>query len=217
MTNDDELALFHDLDTASISDALDRLGIAGQCRGIMPIDRSFRLCGYAFTVRYGPVGVDGGTVGDYIDDLQPGQVVVLDNQGRLDATVWGDLLTATAAAMGLPGTVIDGVCRDSDRSIELGYPVYSRGRWMRTGKDRVCVEEYGGTVAIGGVSVQPGDILVGDADGLVSVPRRMAAKVAEAARGIDDAERLIREAVASGLSLRAAREQVGYHNLQTRG
>jgi regulator of RNase E activity RraA len=213
---DDELALFSDIDTASISDAMDRLGIAGQCQAIMPLDRTFRLCGHAFTVRYGPVGVDGGTVGDYIDDLKPGQVAVLDNQGRLDATVWGDLLTATADAMGLAGTVIDGVCRDSGRSIELGYPVFSRGHWMRTGKDRVRVEEYGGTVTIGGVSVAPGDILVGDGDGLVAVPRRLAAAVADAAHGIADAEREIREAVAGGLSLRAAREQAGYHALQAR-
>ncbi len=103
--------------TSGVSDALDQLGIPGQCLGIMPLDRSFCLCGRAWTLRYGPAGQDPGTVGDYIDDIGSDQVVVLDNQSRVDATVWGDLLTTTAAARGVPGTVIDGVCRDVDRSL----------------------------------------------------------------------------------------------------
>ncbi|MBO0831123.1 MAG: RraA family protein, partial [Actinobacteria bacterium] len=104
---------FAALDISPVSDALDRLGIAGQCIGIRPLDRRFRLIGRAFTVRYVPVGVSRGTVGDFVDDLEPGQVPVLDNAGRVDATVWGDLLTVTAHRMGLAGTVIDGICRDT--------------------------------------------------------------------------------------------------------
>jgi 4-hydroxy-4-methyl-2-oxoglutarate aldolase len=71
-----------ELTTSGHSDALDRLGIAGQAMGIAPLDRTFRLAGRAWTLRYGPVGEDRGIVGDYIDDLGPGDVVVLDNQGR---------------------------------------------------------------------------------------------------------------------------------------
>ena len=160
------------LDTSHVSDALDKLGINGQCLGLLPLVRDSRLAGRAFTVRYVPVGTDRGTVGDYIDDLEPGTVVVLDNAGRLDATVWGDLLTATASRRQLAGTVIDGVCRDTDRAVELGYPVYSRSRWMRTGKDRVRVDGYNMPVTIGGVRVEPGDYLLGDADGVVVVPGR---------------------------------------------
>ncbi len=77
------------LSCTDLSDAMDRLGIPGQCFGIAPLDRSFQLVGRAWTLRYGPVGQDRGTVGDYIDDLGADQVVVLDNQGRMDATVWG--------------------------------------------------------------------------------------------------------------------------------
>src|SRR5579863_1698214 len=128
--SDEWLARLATLTTSGASDALDQLGIPGQCLGIMPLDRSFRLCGRARTLRYGPSGQDPGTVGDYIDDITPGQVVVLDNQSRVDATVWGDLLTTTAAAREIPGTVIDGICRDVDRSLELRYPIFSRGNWM---------------------------------------------------------------------------------------
>ncbi len=202
--------------TSGVSDALDQLGIPGQCLGIMPLDRSFRVCGRAWTLRYGPSGQDPGTVGDYIDDIEPGQVVVLDNQSRADATVWGDLLTTTASVRGVPGTVIDGVCRDVDRSLELGYPIFSRGNWMRTGKDRVRVEETGGPVSIGGIRVEPGDLLLGDGDGLVTVPATRAAEVLVATAEIERAEETIRNAVAAGESLRGARASVGYHTLQRR-
>src|SRR5271169_4253609 len=96
MTVDVKLALGQ-LSCTHLSDAMDRLGIAGQCAGIMPLDREFRLLGQAWTLRYGPVGQDPGTVGDYIDDIVPGTVIALDNSGRKDATVWGDLLTFTAS------------------------------------------------------------------------------------------------------------------------
>ena len=214
--SDAQLEQLTTLTASGLSDALDQLGVTGQCRGIMPLSRSFRIIGRAWTLRYGPVGRDPGSVGDYIDDLGPGQVVVLDNQGRLDATVWGDLLTTTASAGGIPGTVIDGVCRDVDRSLELNYPIFSRGNWMRTGKDRVRVEEIGGPVSVGGVRVEPGDLLLGDGDGLVAVPGARAADVIAAAGEIERAEEAIRDAIASGATLRDARAAAGYHTLQRR-
>jgi regulator of RNase E activity RraA len=204
------------LSTSGVSDALDKLGIVGQALGIAPLDRSFRLVGRAWTLRYGPVGEDRGTVGDYIDDLGPDDVVVLDNQSRLDATVWGDLLTTTAHRRGVAGTVIDGVCRDVDRSLDLGYPIFARGNWMRTGKDRVRVEATQVPVSIGGVRVEPGDLLLGDGDGLVAVPAARAQEVLLAAEQIEDAEAAIRRAVEAGASLREARITHRYHDLQHR-
>jgi 4-hydroxy-4-methyl-2-oxoglutarate aldolase len=213
-TETDVLTRLGRLSTSTVSDALDRLGIAGQAQGIAPLDRSFRLVGRAWTLRYGPVGDDRGTVGDYIDDLGPGDVVVLDNQGRLDATVWGDLLTTVAHHRGVAGTVIDGVCRDVDRSLQLGYPVFARGNWMRTGKDRVRVDATQIAVSIGGIRVEPADLLLGDGDGLVVLPARRADDVVDAAESIDLAEEAIRAAVEAGTPLSEARRTVGYHDLQ---
>jgi 4-hydroxy-4-methyl-2-oxoglutarate aldolase len=204
------------LSTSAVSDALDRHGIAGQVFGLRPLDRSFRVAGRAFTVRYQPVDVGGGTVGDYIDDVPPGEVVVLDNAGRTDATVWGDILTVVAHRRGLGGTVIDGACRDSSRSLELGYPLFSRASFMRTGKDRVQVAEVQGPVVLGGVRVRPGDALLGDADGVVVVPREAEEEVLAAAVEIDKAEEAIRRLVLSGSRLDEARRQHGYHALQHR-
>lgn len=204
------------LDTATLSDALDRLGIVGQCRKIKPRDSSSRIAGRAYTLLYGPAANPPGTVGDYIDDVPPGSVVVLDNGGRTDATVWGDILTEIAHRRRLAGTVIDGICRDIALCRELGYPVYSRDHWMRTGKDRVQVEAVNVTVNIGDARVQPGDLLRGDADGVLVIPRQHEGAVLDAAEEIDRAEQRIREAVRSGMRLDEARKQFRYHQLQTR-
>jgi 4-hydroxy-4-methyl-2-oxoglutarate aldolase len=212
--SNDVLDSFRELGTTHVSDALDRLRLPGQCLGIAPLDHSFRLVGRAYTIRYVPLGAERGDVGDYIDDVPDGHVPVLDNGGRLDATVWGDLLTATALRRGLPGTVIDGVCRDSDRSLALGYPIFSRGTWMRTGKDRVGVDAYQVAVSIGGARVEPGDVLVGDGDGLVAVPAARALEVLGVAREIRAAEDQIRTAVETGARLDEARAARGYYDLQ---
>ena len=204
------------LDTSSISDAMDRLGIPGQCLGIKPRGHKFRLTGRAFTILYGPAGRVPGSVGDYIDDLAPGTVVVLDNGGRENATVWGDILTNIAHGKGLAGTVIDGACRDLQMCLDLDYPIYSRSYSMRTGKDRVQVEGTNVTVNIGDARVAPGDLLRGDADGGVAIPQAYEDEVLTIAEDIDATEDRIREAVKAGKRLDEARKDFGYHALQTR-
>ncbi len=204
------------LATSTVSDALDRLGIAGQCLGIKPLDHAFRLCGPAFTMRMAPVAVEGGTVGDYIDDVPKGSVVVIDNAGRADMTVWGDLLTSVAVKRGIGGTVIDGVCRDIGRSLELRYPLFSRGWSMRTGKDRVQLDALDVPVSIGGARVSPGDLLLGDADGVVVVPKGKEEEIVACAIEIDGAESRILEAVEGGMRLDEARRKFKYFKLQSR-
>jgi len=204
------------LDCATLSDALDKLGISGQCYRIKPRAGSFRMAGRAWTLLYGPAGKPAGTVGDYIDDVPPGSVVVLDNGGRDNATVWGDILTEIAHRRGIAGTVIDGVCRDVALCQQLGYPVFSKDHWMRTGKDRVQVEATGVPVTIGDARVAPGDIVRGDADGVVVIPREHEAAVLDTAEAIEAAEDRIRAAVRDGMRLDAARQAHKYHQLQTR-
>ncbi len=204
------------LDTATISDALDRHGLAGQCHRIKPRSTSFRMTGRAWTLLYGPASSPPGTVGDYIDDIEEGTVIVLDNGGREDATVWGDILTEIASRKRIAGTVIDGINRDVSLCLELNYPIYSRDSWMRTGKDRVQVEATQVPVNIGNARVCPGDLIRGDADGVVVIPQAFEEQVLAAAESIQTAEDAIRKAVREGMSLREARAMHGYHALQTR-
>jgi regulator of RNase E activity RraA len=216
MTDHSLAARLRALDTSALSDALDRLGIDGQALGITPLDRSFRTVGQAFTVRMLPRGLSGKSVGDYIDDVPAGAVVVIDNAGRLDATVWGDILTTVAHRDAVAGTVIDGVCRDVGRSIELGYPIFARANTMRTGKDRVAAEAYDQPIQLGGIRVDPADWIVGDADGIVVVPATRADDIVTAAEEITATEDRIRDAVGGGEALVAARERLRYHDLQTK-
>lgn len=218
-TVDKNIEALKQLGTSTVSDALDRLGIATQVFGIKPLDRSFRLIGRAYTVRTIPVapGTKGASVGDYIDDVPEGQVVVLDNGGLLDATVWGDILTIMAHRRRLGGTVIHGVCRDSSRSLELGYPIFSRGTYMRTGKDRVQADGYNIPVSLGEVRVTPGDLLFGDADGLVVLPQDREDEIIAAALEINEAEERIRRAITEeGMRLDEARRKYRYFQLQSR-
>ena len=216
---DQELvAHFEGLDTPGVSDAMDKLGIPGQCLGIAPLD-NYRatVVGPAFTVKYVSCGQPAGTVGDFIDDVAEGDIIVIDNDGRTDCTVWGDIMTQYAGLRKIAATVIDGVCRDVPKALGDGYPLFTRGRFMRTGKDRVEVASVNDPVSVGTARVCARDIVVADANGVVVVPRARARDVAGMARKIEETESRIREQIAAGKTLGEARAALGYHTLQRKG
>ena len=207
---------FRQLDTCCLSDAMDRLGIRCGLEGIRPVNPGSTFCGRAFTVHYVPCGTVKGTVGDFLDDVKPGEVVVIDNGGRTWCTVWGDLMSIASSVRGIAGTVIDGVCRDVPTIRRLDYSIFTKGCYMVTGKDRVEVDGVNVPVAVSGVRVAPGDLVVGDVTGVVVVPQEAAERVLAVAREIAAKEALIEEKVARGAPLGEARASVHYHNLQTR-
>ncbi|WP_248768195.1 RraA family protein [Pseudomonas sp. MWU12-2345] len=195
------------LDTASLSDALDSLGIDAGLLGIVQQVPGTRCSGFAFTVLYEPVESGDGfkNAANYIDDVPPGSVIVSSNAGRLDATVWGDILTHVAVSRNIRGTLIDGAARDIDTVIRLGYPLFSRGRFMQSGKNRVQLKATQVPVQIGGVTIQPGDLIVGDASGCLVIPIAHAEEVIKRAIAVEKTERDIIESVGQGLSLAEAR------------
>ncbi|MGF6281572.1 RraA family protein [Pseudomonas silensiensis] len=209
------VALFEGLDTPGVSDALDKLGLPGQCLGVAPLDNYSKvIVGPAYTVQYVSASVPPGTVGDFIEEVAPGDVVVIDNGGRTDCTVWGDIMTQYAGTRQIAATVIDGVCRDVNKALGDGYPMFSKGRFMRTGKDRVQVQSVNQPVSIGTARVCARDIVVADANGVVIVPRARAAEVAACARQIESIEADIRALISQGKTLKEARAALGYHSLQ---
>lgn len=217
MNIDDQamIALFEGLDTPGVSDAMDKLGLPGQCLGIAPLDNYSKvIVGPAFTVQYVSASVPAGTVGDFIEDVAVGDVVVIDNGGRTDCTVWGDIMTQYAGSRKIAATVIDGVCRDVNKALGDGYPIFSKGRFMRTGKDRVQVQSVNQPVSIGTARVCARDIVVADANGVVIVPRDRAAEVAACAHKIESVEADIRTMIGQGKTLKEARDALGYHGLQ---
>lgn len=213
----DVVARLTGLPTAAISDALDQAGIEGTVHGLVPLSDGFRAVGPAFTVRYAPIGdTVGGTVGDFLDEVPPGAVIVIDDDGRTDVTVWGGIMTEIAAARGIVGTLINGVCRDVSACLAQNYPLFSRGRFMRTGKDRVRLAATGEPVTVAGIEIQPGAFICADSDGVVAVPAAQAGRITETAERIKRIEADIVAAARAGSTLRAARRTFGYHTLQTR-
>lgn len=206
------------LDCAALSDALDRSGIVGQCHEISPRDPGFRMIGHAYTVLYRPAGHDEeGFVGDFIDDVPAGSAIVIDNRGRDTMGTWGNILTEMAHHRRLAGTVIDGINRDVALCRELNYPIFSKGHWMRTGKGRIQLAGLQVPVQIGGVNVYPGDLMCGDADGVVVIPKGMQQQVLTFAEEITEQENAIRAGIRAGLRMDDARRQHQYHHLQNPG
>ena len=204
------------LDCAAISDALDRSGIAGQCYKIAACDPKFRMVGHAYTVLYRLANPgEEGNVGEYIDDVPPGNVIVIDNQGRDEMTTWGNILTEMAHQRKIAGTVIDGINRDVALCRELNYPIYSSGYWMRTGKGRIQLVGLQLPVKIGGVTVNPGDLVCGDPDGVVVVPSAMQDQVLNYAEEITARENQVRKSIREGMRMDEARKRQKYHFLQS--
>lgn len=208
--------------TPTISDALNRVGISGGCLGIRPAVPGLKMVGSAYTVRRLPSDqVSPSKGGDYLDHVRPGDVVVIDNGGRINGTVWGDILTMAAKQIGLSGTLIDGACRDVSTLKELEYPVFSLGIHVQTGKDRSQMEAFGVPVSVRDVRVDPGDVIIGDDSGVVVVPHEVAEEVLAHCAEIEEAENLIRASVDKGLdredahlTLAEARQKYGYWDLQ---
>lgn len=214
---DTELEALRQIDTATASDALDRLGIEGGCLGIRQIVLGTRAVGRAATVRYRPVNRVGRPHNvDFLDEVRAGEIAVLDNGAREYCSVWGDIMTVHAIARGVAGTVIDGVCRDIPKMRTLNYPMFSRGTFMQTGKDRVETDAVNIPVTVGQRQVCPGDIVIADDTGVVIVPAQKAAEVIAIAREIEAAEAAIIELISQGKTLREAREIRGYYTLQTK-
>ena len=213
-SNNFERQDWSELSTSTISDALDKLRIQGQCFGITPLKRDYKIIGLAYTIKYESQSDQSGTVGDYVENVEPGEIIVIDNDGRNDATVWGDLLTRFARIRKIGGTVINGVCRDTNSNLECNYPIFSKGTYMRTGKGRVqfCGENI--PVMLGGVLTRPKDLIVGDADGVVVVPNERIDEVLRTALQIHETELAIGNAINQGKNLEEARRSFSYHSLQ---
>jgi regulator of RNase E activity RraA len=165
---------FERLATTNISDALDVLDINGSTYGIRPIwEGAAKIVGQAVTVKMTAAGAikSKNHLGvKAIHLAEEGDVVVVDNGGRLDTSCWGGVLTVGAKAKGLSGVVIDGACRDVDEYIDEEFSVYARGAVVSTARGRIMEEATNVLIQFGGVQVSPGDIVVADRSGVVIVP-----------------------------------------------
>ncbi len=146
---------------------------------LKPVDPNFKLCGPAFTV-HGP-GIDNLWLHRALMLAQPGDVLVAYVSGAYEAGYWGEVMATMAKQRGLAGVVIDGCVRDGSLLASIGVPVFSRGLCLKgTGKDFGAIGWINAPILIGDVTIHPGDLISGDGDGLVVIPR---AEIADAIEG----------------------------------
>ena len=188
-----ELAPWRRIGTATISDALDRAG--GMDAAIKPIADGMRCVGEALTVR--PMIGDNSALHYAMTVAWPGAVVVVESRGHDGAALWGDVIGHAARLRGVAGAVIDGVVRDVSELRRTAQPIFARGA-VPTGPHRQVGGEIGGPVQCGGCPVQPGDLIVGDDDGVVVVPRARLAATLERARAILAREEEVHAALDAG-------------------
>lgn len=193
------------------------LDINGGCAGLRPLVPGMSIFGPAYTLQFEEVEGEPAPAADYIDDVEPGAVVVLANAGRTYCTVWGDLLTIVAQRRGVEGTVIDGCCRDAASIVRLGYPLFARSTYMKSGKNRVRLTARNVRVHLVGQAVDPGDLIRGDDNGIIVVPEARIEEVAELCRRIEAMEAEILSDVTAGIPLRDARQRRGYNQFALGG
>ena len=162
--------------TARISAVLDQLNIQGQCVGLVAQGAAHpRFCGRAFTVQFMPCGTPdartpNGELDDYIEDIPSGCVIAIDNRGREDVSVWNRSTQTKAVARGAAAAVIDGAMEDATHTTPM-FAACSRSIQARSGQNRVRVEAINLAIVLGGVRVECDDVILGDLDGVVVIPR----------------------------------------------
>ncbi len=191
--------------TPVVGDILDRLGRFHQFlpQPVQPMRDDMKLCGRAMPVRVvdveGPQEKPFGLLTEALDQLQPGEVWVAAG-GTPRCAGWGEILTATARTRGAAGAVIDGFHRDTPKVLAQNWPVFSRGRYAQDAGVRAAVAAYRCPVRIGDVDITPGDLVFGDLDGVVIVPRDVEAEVVRLALEKASGENIVRHEIEGGLS-----------------
>jgi 4-hydroxy-4-methyl-2-oxoglutarate aldolase len=191
--------------TAVVGDILDREGYWHQFlpQPIKPLNPAYRVVGRAFPVLIvevsSPQGRPFGRLTEALDAIRPGEVY-LATGGSMNCAAWGEILTATARTRGGLGAVIDGYHRDTPRVLEQNWPVFSRGSFAQDAGVRSSVVDFRCAVEVGGVAIEPGDLVFGDIDGVLVIPRAVEQRVIQLAMDKFAQEKTVRREIESGAS-----------------
>lgn len=189
----DTLNALRDLGAATVYEAQGAKGALDS--GLKPLASSMRISGPAFTVDTRPA--DNLMLHYAMLKAKPGDVLVVDAKGFAEAGPWGDVFTEQALKMGLAGLVINGAVRDAAAIIESGFPVFCRGLSIKgTGKNQPGLINV--PISIGDVLINPGDIIVGDQDGLVVIEKDEVDAVLTQARIREEKETMFRQQIRNG-------------------
>jgi len=203
----DRLARLH---PAVVADCLDRQGVRQQVLAphIRPIAPGMRLAGFAATVHCVEVDAVPDSRDDWyrnelasVDALRPGDVIVA---STCRGSYWGELLSTAARFRGAHGAVLDAYTRDTLALIEMSFPTFAAGIHCADSLGRIDVDEYDVPITCGGVRVEPGDLVLGDHDGVVVVPATLGEEIVGLAEEKVRGENLVREHLAAGMPVSEA-------------
>ena len=190
--------------SAVIADILDEMGYRNQAMSydIMPLKEDDVVAGPAFTV----LATDVYDIPEHpyklefeaVDHLQPGNVLVATTTGSVCSGFWGELLTNGCLKRGAVGCILDGMSRDTREIRKLPFALFLKGTNPLDSKGRTDVIAYDCTVECGGVTVHPGDVIFGDYDGVVVVPKEVAEECIERAFKKVEAENVVRDEIKAG-------------------
>lgn len=204
------------LDTCAVSDALDSLNLKGATWGVRPQWPCPKIAGRAVTMKIKPAGLQQPTqhLGTApIEAAQPGDVIVIDNGGKLEFSCWGGLLALSAKLKGVSGVVIDGASRDIDEARELEFPVYARSVVPMTARNRVVQESYNQEIQFAGVQCRPGDLVLADGSGIIIIPKEKEQEVVAAAEAIYAKEQEMAAGIRQGYSGLEMLQKLGYEQM----
>lgn len=204
------------LDSCAVSDALDSLNLKGATWGVRPQWQCPKIAGRAVTMKIKPAGLQQPTqhLGTApIEAAQPGDIIVIDNGGKLEFSCWGGLLALSAKLKGVSGVVIDGASRDIDEARELEFPVYARGVVPMTARNRVVQESYNQEIQFAGVQCRPGDLVLADGSGIIIIPKEKEEEAVTAAEAIYAKEQEMAAGIRKGYSGLEMLEKLGYEQM----
>lgn len=198
MSIEEAIKEFKEMPSGFVTDAMTRLGLAGWSEGVFPLSRTARrIVGRAVTMKYGPKRGTGGKLPSQyqvIREANPGDVLVIAAEGS-PCWLLGENVCHTALYRGLAGIVVDGCVRDADEIAEMPMPVFCRGAGIRPFSTHLELIDVDVPVEFAGTQIRPGDIVVGDGDGLVIVPPERAEEVLFQAKDIAELEKEQEEAI----------------------
>lgn len=203
--------------TTLLSDAMEALGLFGATHGILPIyDGVRKIYGEAVTVKSVAAGVTKGKGhqgAEAITSAKPGDILVIDNNNRTDVNTFGGILANACKQKGIAGFVTDGAVRDIADYKEIDFPVYAAARTVATGRGRTIEFATNVMISLQGVQVRPGDIIFGDLDGVVVIPRERFDDVVEKAKELLAKERYIIAEIRKGIPFNEIDQKSGYENM----
>ena len=197
--------------TATLASALNKRGLWNTfMHNVAPLKPGSRMAGPAFTMRYIPSreDIDRGPVDNLVDlqrvgieQIGAGEVLVIDARGDDSAGTMGSILATRIHVRGVVGIVTDGAYRDSPAIADIGIAAYARSMNANTNKTIHCPVDLQQPIGCGGVAVYPGDIIVGDGEGVIVIPRHLAKEVADEAAEAEDRENFILHKIQNGASI----------------